>query len=197
LSPRAWRELPVYAAEKEVRMTISWITGRESSSWRWAGLTQALAASVCLVGLAGCGGSDVDLVRAEGTVTLDGQPVADAGVVFTPKKKELCLPAAGTTDASGRFALVTTNRPGAMLGKYRVVISKTELPDLPRGPDGKVDESRLHEMKEMTEVNYLPVRYASADTSDLEATVNATSNNFTFSLTSDETVTKSPESEAP
>ncbi len=178
-------------------MTISWIAGRESSSWRWAGLTQALVASACWIGLAGCVGSDVDLVPAEGTVTLDGQPVADAGVVFTPKKKELCLPAAGTTDASGRFALVTTNRPGAMLRKYRVVISKTELPDLPRGPDGEVDPAKLREMKEIKEVNYVPARYASADTSDLDATVNATSNNFTFSLTSDETVTKSLESEAP
>ena len=74
-----------------------------------------LAASACLIGLAGCGKSNVDLVPVDGTVTLDGQPVADAGVMFVPKKAEHGLPAAGSTDANGHFALSTANRPGGMI----------------------------------------------------------------------------------
>jgi hypothetical protein len=151
-----------------------------------------MAASVCLFGLAGCGGLDVDLAPVEGTITMDGQPVADAGVVFTPKKEEQGPSASATTDANGHFTLITVNRPGAVLGEHFVVITKMEMPNLPRGPDGQVDESRLREVKEIKTDYYVPAKYSTPATSGLEATVHSSGNNFTFDLMSDETVTKTP-----
>ena len=64
-----------------------------------------------------------------GVVKLDGQPVANAAVVFvpqTPGGRE----AYGSTDANGAFRLTTTKPDdGALPGKYKVVIQ-------PAGPGG-------------------------------------------------------------
>ncbi len=134
--------------------------------------------------LAGCTDT-LQLAPAEGKVTLDGRPVADAGVLFQPKSGPS---AAGTTDAAGHFSLSTANRPGAPLGDYSVAITKTSTPELPRGADGRVDETQLRGTVELTEANYLPARYSSPSTSELTATVKPDGNNFTFSLTSDDTI---------
>ena len=58
-------------------------------------------------------------------MTLDGQPVAGAAVVFTPEQGEM---ATATTDASGRFELSTFERAdGALPGKHRVTVAKTTV----------------------------------------------------------------------
>ena len=77
-----------------------------------------------LTGAAGCGGGP-KLFPVSGLVTLDGQPLADAGVLFVPVDKGPA--ASGTTDAAGKFRLTTTNRSGAIAGHYGVAISKQEV----------------------------------------------------------------------
>ena len=123
---------------------------------RGKSLKKALATGVFLVGMAGCGGLDIELAPVEGTVTMDGQPVADAGILFTPKQDGKGPSASAATDNTGHFMLMTANRPGAVMGEHVVVISKSELLGLPRLPDGKIDETKLHEVKELTEAHYLP-----------------------------------------
>ncbi|MFM8272068.1 MAG: hypothetical protein ACKODX_06995 [Gemmata sp.] len=73
---------------------------------------------------AGCGGSNV--VPVSGTVKLNGQPLANATVSFTPAEGAAPGPGSiGTTDANGRYTLqvATTNAPGAVIGKHRVSIT--------------------------------------------------------------------------
>lgn len=75
--------------------------------------------------LSGCNSSANEGVT--GTITLDGQPLPDADVVFTPQ--EGGRPAMGTTDASGNFELVyTIHEKGAPAGSYivRIRTSRTE-----------------------------------------------------------------------
>lgn len=76
----------------------------------------------------GCGGGDgVDLVPVEGTVTLDGQPLPDAWVTFSP---ELGRPSSGKTDSEGRYRLqYTPDARGAVPGKHHVTISTFVEPD--------------------------------------------------------------------
>ncbi|MDR0520551.1 MAG: DUF4198 domain-containing protein [Planctomycetaceae bacterium] len=79
--------------------------------------------------LSGCGSSSTNiagLVPAAGTVTLNGQPLADAGITFVPT--ELSRRAAGAkTDAAGKFTVSTLNpSDGIAPGEYRVVISKQD-----------------------------------------------------------------------
>jgi hypothetical protein len=77
--------------------------------------------------LAGCSKqSTLDTVPVTGIVTLDGQPVPGAKVVFAPSGGT-GQAASGVTGSDGRYKL-TTQEPndGAMAGKYSVMISKTE-----------------------------------------------------------------------
>jgi hypothetical protein len=91
---------------------------RYSTSCRYVSFLAALAAPF----IAGCGGGDGPrLAPVEGTVTLDGQPLAGASVVFQPEHGR---PSVGETDDAGRYKLdYTRDKPGAMLGKHRVSIS--------------------------------------------------------------------------
>jgi hypothetical protein len=77
---------------------------------------------------AGCGGANTAPVS--GRVTLDGDPLANATVVFQPLSEERNPGpgSAGKTDATGRFTLqlMTGNTPGAILGKHKVSITAYE-----------------------------------------------------------------------
>ena len=67
----------------------------------------------------GCGNRG--LGQVSGTVTLDGAPVADATVMFTPLGGG--RPAAGVTDASGKYTLIfDRSGTGAQLGEHVVEI---------------------------------------------------------------------------
>jgi hypothetical protein len=130
--------------------------------------------AVAIAGAVGCGKDGLELAPVEGVVLLEGRPVADAGVVFAPVDSKQGLPAVGTTDAEGKFTLITANRPGAALGEHRVAISKTESIAIPqrRGLP-------LYEIKE-----HLPVTYGSLETSGLTATVTEDDNHPRFELSS-------------
>ena len=70
----------------------------------------------------GCAGSDLNLGKVSGTVTLDGEPLADAMVIFTPMTGG--RPAAGKTDSKGRYELIfSRDAEGAMLGEHVVEIT--------------------------------------------------------------------------
>ncbi len=107
-------------------------------------------------------------------MTLDGQPVADAAVLFTPVAGG--TPASATTDAQGRFQLATNNQPGAVPGEHRVTITKQTMhgiaPDGMPGPGGIRIEW------------HVPERYSRAETSGLTATVGADKREFPFALSS-------------
>lgn len=134
----------------------------------------ACAALLASAAVVGCGGSGLKLVPVSGEVTLDGQPVADAAVVFTPLQGG--PPASATTDAQGRYQLATNNQPGAVPGEHRVTITKQTMhgitPDGMPGPGGIRIEW------------HVPERYSRAETSVLTATVGADKREFPFALSS-------------
>ena len=67
-----------------------------------------------------------------GTVTLDGEPIGNVSVAFTPESGR---PAAGATDAAGHFELSTFDAgDGAVLGKHKVVLSEN-VSDTAPAPD--------------------------------------------------------------
>lgn len=69
--------------------------------------------------LVGCQGGDTEAVT--GTVTLDGTPLPNAEIVFTPE--EGGRPGSAITNDSGKYDLrYTVDKPGAPAGKYTVVI---------------------------------------------------------------------------
>src|SRR6266550_1132156 len=88
---------------------------KESVVWRLCWLTLL---SACLLG---CGARG-DLASVRGKVTLDGQPLPDAFVVFAPTKKGTT--SYGRTDAGGNYEMMFTDyQKGAWIGENSVRIS--------------------------------------------------------------------------
>lgn len=71
------------------------------------------------LGTIGCGRSDLpELGRVEGTVTLDGKPLAGVVVTFSPQKGR---PAVANTDSAGKYdAMYTHGVKGATVGPNAV-----------------------------------------------------------------------------
>ena len=72
------------------------------------------------------------LVPVEGTITLDGKPLAGANVMLVPRGETRGDKAFyGKTDAAGKFVAASTDgkRKGAAVGNYQVVINKLVKPD--------------------------------------------------------------------
>lgn len=95
---------------------------------RW--LFSLLTALVLTFAFCGCSPSEFDLVPVSGLVTLDGEPVANARVIFSPQRTgEAALVAGpssdGMTDDSGRYDLLTSveGHKGAVVGAHTVTIS--------------------------------------------------------------------------
>jgi len=76
---------------------------------------------------AGCGGPRSKLVPVEGVVTLDGQPLDRATVLFIPQKGD--TPSAnGLSGPDGTFKLSTYDSgDGALPGEYKIVVTMSEV----------------------------------------------------------------------
>ncbi len=98
---------------------------RRGPSWR--GVFVAVMGAA-LAGPAGLGcGRGARTVPVQGTVTLDGVPMAGVAVSFTPIGAEGAVGpgSSGVTDEHGRFSLKTVDdrrRTGAVVGKHRVTL---------------------------------------------------------------------------
>jgi hypothetical protein len=100
--------------------------------------------SLVLVGAPGCSGKRLAFAdKVEGTLTLDGRPLANAQVQFVPDEGSAPVSRAVTND-KGRFALVCDDkaRPGAVVGWHRVVV----YPGRPEGARGREENAPEEEM---------------------------------------------------
>ncbi len=90
------------------------------------------------ISITGCSGGS-GLVLVEGKVTLDGEPLAEAEVLFRPKSGR---PSVGMTDAEGKYQLrYTAEKMGAVLGTHSVSI-RTSVED-PDGENGVSPKERV------------------------------------------------------
>ena len=123
-------------------------------------------ALVTLFFLVGCGGPDhPEVGRVSGVVTLDGQPLAEATVMFQPTEGRASI---ATTDSAGKYSMTYLDGvPGAKLGAHKVII-RTEIP----GEDGQPPIAKER----------LPKKYH--EQTELTAEVKPGTNTFDFELTS-------------
>lgn len=122
--------------------------------------------------LLGCGSSNVpDLNTVEGTVTMDGKPLPNAQVIFSPTGTEGGRPAAAITDEDGYYQLeYSPGNYGATPGAYRVSISTASSKTDEQGNDVPVPET-------------VPAKYNV--NSELEVKVPSESGDYDFKLDSD------------
>ncbi len=109
--------------------------------WWMVGL---IGSALALAG-AGCGGGR-GVVKVNGTVTLDGKPLAGALVSFVPRDLGSGRLATGRTDANGAFDLTTFRTgDGAIPGPYKVTITLTA--EDPKTAVGKSPEEMSEQEK--------------------------------------------------
>ncbi|TWU20680.1 hypothetical protein Pla52o_45670 [Novipirellula galeiformis] len=145
---------------------------------------------VCLLVLAqasfflGCNSpASVDgVVPTKGTVNYQGQPVAGATVTFAPDGSGRA--SSGFTDENGHFEMTTLQpNDGAMPGKYKVLISKSEVVGALSHEESIAYMEKNGKEPTISIKESLPVKYKTAKSSDLTADVTeGGENDFTFDL---------------
>jgi len=137
-----------------------------------AGICCVAALSLAL--FTGCGSSlvTVKLVPVEGTLKLNGKPLANKSIMFTPDSGS-GVSAGGISDANGKFTLkatiqgATSDQNGCPPGTYKVVVFEplieVNMKDAPAGAEPMlVPDSKKSE---------IPRVYLDAATTTLKATV--------------------------
>jgi hypothetical protein len=113
-----------------------------------------LAALLWLGSLYGCGRSDLSPVS--GLVTVDGKPVAAAQVLYTSPNSR---PAAGETDAQGRYVLSTyIAGDGAKIGTHSVTV--TARPTIRVSPAGNIGPPSGPPKVQHGQQSPVPVKYS-------------------------------------
>ena len=134
----------------------------------------------------GCGGAKLKTVFVEGVITLDGKPLADAMVKFSPKDDGGgATYAQGQTDSSGRYLLTAMQGggtgKGTTPGEYIVLVTKHEIRQL----DKPMESMGGAPPKTTETVNVLPKVYNDVKAARFSATVVAGKNKFDFNIESD------------
>jgi hypothetical protein len=143
--------------------------------------------------LAGCNSSNRPATYpVSGTVTMNGQPLEGATVVFVPTEGAVGQQAAtGITDAAGKYKLSTyVTDDGANAGEYRIKVSKYDG----KKPT-KEEQERYISYEEEQKIqfagderptppakNLLPPKFGDDSTSGLTYTVTKGSNTFDIKL---------------
>lgn len=155
-----------------------------------SGRVWMITVSFSLAGLlAGCSGppdDQPDLGSVSGTVTLDGEPLAEATISFQPQGSG--RPSYAVTDSEGYYEMqYTGDAGGAKIGKHLVSISTYQEGD-PGAPDPEGQETRPERVPARYNIN-------AADNEEMTVEVTAGSNTIDFSLSSEGAEIVQPETE--
>lgn len=124
-------------------------------------LHSSMVALCGLVMLVGCAENDEGpkTVTAEGVVTLDGQPIENASVVFIDAGGQ--YPARGRSDANGKFSLDAFEyKTGAVPGSYKAIVTRTVVEDGQAAPAGSEEAEHSAGEGGGRVYNDLPAKYA-------------------------------------
>lgn len=156
-----------------------------------------LVALTLTIPMIGCGGGKpYKLATVSGTVTLDGEPVANAEVYFEPQPVDDNInvgpSSIGTTDSQGKFTLTTRfKEEGAVVGPHKVFIQYAgfdpEAEDaakaaMQEAKQDKEDEGGAKsDLSAAKKQKKIPLKY-SDEGDGMDATVESGDNNFDFPL---------------
>ena len=155
-----------------------------------------LLLAVLSLSFTGCGYRRPAQVKTTGTVTLDGEPVANASLMFIPDSGR---PASGNTNTNGEFQVSSFGgNDGLPAGNYRVTATKLVLKDkfqqlYDRQVERAAAEAEPGEEPEEVDIEFgenayrndLPENYAELDTTDITVTITKQQEPLVISLTSE------------
>ncbi len=153
------------------------IAGQCSARWCQVPGIQMVIILSCLLTLSGCGGpAEPARAAVNGTVTLDGTPIAVGTIAFLPTGPE-GGPSSGGAILNGKYTLTAQNGP--VLGEHKVEIRAPQKTgkQIPVAPPAVSASGTVDEV-----VESVPAQFNSATT--LTRTVEVESNTFDFDLKS-------------
>ncbi|QDU40967.1 hypothetical protein Mal4_53300 [Maioricimonas rarisocia] len=125
--------------------------------------------------LAGCGGSDSGAPRlhpVSGTVTYNGEPLANAQVTMIADNGGTV--AVGQTDGTGAFTVTTKGEPGAVTGQHKVAVVAMEDGGSGAAPEeGSEDYALMMAGETPQPKSRIPEKYSDVTKSGLTASVEA------------------------
>jgi len=147
-------------------------------------MQRLLLAWVMVAIIAGCSSGRPKTYQVTGTVTMKGEPVEGATVVFLPPEGATYQAATGITDASGHFKLSSfAGDDGAQEGEYRIKVSKFNVKKPTKEEQERyisIEEERKMQFGDdkpaVPAKNLLPPKYNDETTSGLTYTVKRGSN---------------------
>jgi hypothetical protein len=129
---------------------------------------------ILVAALLGCSGREV-LGPVSGVVTIEGQPVPRATVIFD--NDQLGVHMLAEADEQGRYTVKMANGDGLPLGNYDVRVCPP-IQDHPLGPIKAPPPGDDNDPYLQT----IPKRYRDRKTSDLKLKVNAETNNLDVNM---------------
>jgi hypothetical protein len=125
---------------------------------------------IALLGLTavGCSGSGKKIT---GSVTLNGQPLADARVEFHPKSNLNIAAAEARTDAQGNFEILPRPRSSEILAPGDYVVFVRKMVDRKGAVPSEEDYGQLLAAGQL--VNKVPPVYSDRDFPQLTATIDS------------------------
>jgi hypothetical protein len=135
--------------------------------------TRLLWLAFALLVAAGCGTENPALVPVTGIVTMEGQPVAEVIVTFTPTGETLGNGALGGTDTEGHFTLMDVRGGvGAHAGEYKVSLYPAPTSDTAGLPTDVVSSGSAGIPAVVLNPNDTPLRaIVSASGADVEVSL--------------------------
>ena len=132
----------------------------------------------------GCGPSGPKTYPVTGKVTIDGKPLANCRIDFLPVDSANQA-ASGQIGADGTYTLYTgtTGAPGAMPGKYKVVLTP-EAGDDASYMGGEESENDVGAEPTIAESGVVPKEYMDASTTPKEVEVTAGQNTINIEIQS-------------
>ena len=117
------------------------------------------------------------LVPGSGTITLNGEPVEDAMIVFSPiQSGAVQRSASAKSGTNGNFNLLTLEPDdGVYPGEYKVIVKKTKTTgtNMVLDPDDRRNPAALDDR---VTVHLLPRKYSESSMTDLTVTIPAKGN---------------------
>jgi len=135
----------------------------------------AAATTLLLLLIAGCSGQS--FAPVEGTLSMNGRPLANVQVEFQPEANG--PRSTGFTDQDGKFQLTTeSQRPGAVVGMHRVVLYDTQIYD-DKPPPGQKKERDIVPIRPAR----FPARYSEVAKTPLKKEVQSSPNSIELEVT--------------
>lgn len=143
----------------------------------------AVAGLAGVLALAGCQKKPPEIVPVSGLVLLNGQPLPNALVTFTPMIQGFGAEyiATGITDEKGRFKVTCPGKEGAAACENRVTIEDAPGPEGTRGMSAEA-QAAAAKYAESLKNRPIPDVYKSVGQTPLVITVNAGQSDYSFVL---------------